>query len=189
MRSSVRKLIGTTTVATIVALFGLAGVASAGVMIPGEGAPANPGCNFTVTFNTPDGLVPAGATSVTATVTGAIGGNPSGVLVSLVLDGVAGTPKALNPDGTFVFGPQVISVPVDISISYTYGNKNAYSDFCIGPGGQSVVRVRAAGEVAARALAFTGSSDTTRNVLIGFAALMLGTVLVVGTRRRKHANA
>jgi hypothetical protein len=175
-------------VATIVAMFGLAGVASAGVMIPGEGAPANPGCNFTVTYNTADGLVPAGATSVTATITGAIGGNPNGVLVSLVLDGVAGPGKALTiPGGTFVFGPQVISVPVDISISYTYGNKNAYSDFCVGPGGQSVVRVRA-GEVA-RALAFTGSSDTTRNVLIGFAALMLGTVLVVGTRRRKHANA
>jgi LPXTG-motif cell wall-anchored protein len=49
------------------------------------------------------------------------------------------------------------------------------------------VRVRAAGWRGS-ALAFTGSSDTTRNVLIGFAALMLGTVLVVGSRRRKHAN-
>ncbi len=113
----------------------------------------------------------------------------SGVLVSLVVTGVPGTPKALNPDGTFVFGPTVFAVPVDFSISYTYGNRNAYSNFCIGPGGQSVVRIRPAAAEAARALAFTGSSDTTRNVLIGFATLMLGTVLVVGTRRRKNANA
>ncbi|MET0421419.1 MAG: hypothetical protein ABW073_06920 [Acidimicrobiia bacterium] len=176
-----------TTIATLVGVIGLAGVASAGTDL----MPPNPGCKFTFTINTPGGVVPPAPGPVSATITGAVGGDPSGVLVSLVLNGVIGPGKALNSDGSFTFGPQDIPVPVDISISYTYGNTNAYSDVCPDPGGQSVVRVRVAGEVAARAraLAFTGSSDTTRNVLIGFAALMLGTVLVVGTRRRKHANA
>jgi hypothetical protein len=179
-----------TTVATIVAMFGLASVASAGIeIIPGEGMPADPGCNFTLTINTVGGVVPPIPGPVNITVTGAVGGNPSGVLVSLVLDGVIGAGKPLGTGGSFVFGPQNVPVPMNVSISYSYGNQNAYTNLCLGPGGQSVVRIVPGAEAVARPLAFTGSSDTTRNVLIGFSALMVGTVLVVGSRRRKHSNA
>lgn len=185
MASRVRRLIGV-TVMTVV-LGGIAHAGAAGAVEPGEGAPPDPGCSFTVTVA--GGTVPPGATQATITVTGAIGGASSGAQVSLVLNGQPGEPVAVGPDGTFSFGPLVVSVPVDVSISYAFGNQNAYTNFCIGPGGQSVVRVAAGEVVRARALAFTGSDDTLRNVLIGVAAVVLGTVLVVGTRRRHRVKA
>ena len=189
MRNSVRTLIGTTTVATLVGIFGLAGVAAAGTSMPGGSTPADPGCVSAITFHTPGGEIPAGATSVSATITGSIGGDPSGVLVSLVLDGVVGPAQPLSSTGTFSFGPQDIKVPIDLSITYTYGNGSSYTNVCTDPSGENVVRIRAAGASATAALAFTGSSDTTRNVLFGVAALVLGTVLVFGARRRKHIDA
>jgi hypothetical protein len=193
--SWVRKLIGVTATALVAGTFAFAGVAGAGIMIePGEGAAQDPGCSFTVVINEPGGVIPAGATSTTITVTGAIGGDFSGALVSLVLNGQAGPPIAVNPgDGSFVFGPLVVALPLDVSISYSFGNENAYTNFCIGPGGQSVVRVQSGAVVrpaaVARSLAFTGSDDTTRNVLIGVAAVVLGTGLVMGTRRRNRIKA
>jgi hypothetical protein len=182
VRSSVRKLIGVTTIAALVGLFALAGVAGA-VVAPGEGAPPDPGCNYTITTTA------VSPTVMSITVTGAVGGDFAGAQVSLVVNGVVGTPQPVSAGGAFSFGPLQVPIPSDISVSYSYGNKNFYTNFCIGPAGESVVRIRAAGEEVSRALAFTGSSDTTRNVLIGFAALMIGTVLVVGTRRRKNVNA
>jgi hypothetical protein len=193
--SWVRKLIGVTATAVVAGSFALAGVAGAGIMVtPGEGAAPDPGCSFTLVINEPGGVVPAGATSTTITVTGAIGGDFSGALVTLVINGQAGPTTPVTADGTFAFGPLVVALPLDVSISYSFGNENAYTNFCLGPGGQSVIRVQAGTVVrpaaaAARALAFTGSNDTTRNVLIGVAAVVLGTVLVVGTRRRTRIKA
>jgi hypothetical protein len=195
--SWVRKLIGVTATALVAGSLAFAGTAGAGTdgMPGGPTPPPDPGCSFTVVINEPGGVVPEGATSTNITVTGAIGGDFSGALVSLLLNGSPVEEKAVNAgDGSFVFGPMQVSLPVDVSISYSFGNENAYTNFCIGPGGQSVVRVEA-GAVArpaaapGRALAFTGSDDTTRNVLIGIAAVVLGTVLVVGTRRRSRLKA
>ena len=194
MASRVRKLIGVTAIAMVAGTFALAGVAGAGLMIPGEGAPPDPGCSFAVVINEPGGVVPPGATTTNITVSGAIGGDFTGAEVTLLLDGIDSASQPVDPaNGSFVFGPLDVNVPVDVSISYSYGNENAYTNFCIGPGGQSVIRVEA-GAVArpaerARALAFTGSDDTTRNVLIGVAAVVLGTLLVVGTRRRHQVKA
>ena len=50
----------------------------------------------------------------------------------------------------------------------------------------AVVTVVGAG--ATRALAFTGSSSTLTYVLVGFAAVMFGGVLVLGTRRRRAST-
>ncbi|MET0919579.1 MAG: hypothetical protein ABWY77_00095 [Acidimicrobiia bacterium] len=198
MRSSLRKLIGATTIATLVGMFGLAGVASAGIMIPGEGEPPDPGCNFVLFVQTPTGLVdystftaglPVGTVNATVVAQGKIPTGFAGAKASLLVGGatVSGPTAVSAVDGSFTLGPVNVAVPSDISVSYTYGNQNAYGNTCAGPGGVAVVRVRSA--EAARALAFTGSSDTTRNVLIGVAALMVGAVLVVGSRRRKHVNA
>ena len=192
MTSWVRKLIGVTAMAVLVASFAFAGVAAAGIMVePGEGAPPDPGCSFTIGGLDANGQAPEGATSVSITVTGTIGGDPTGVIVDLLVGGVVVESQAAAANGSFFFGPRTVPVPTDVSISYSYGNENAYTNFCIGPGGQSVVRVNPAQVTrvpAARALAFTGSDDTTRNVLIGVAAIVLGTLLVVGTRRRSRVK-
>jgi LPXTG-motif cell wall-anchored protein len=89
------------------------------------------------------------------------------------------------PDGTTF---------IDFSISWTYGNQNAYNAACPTPGGQEVIRVQAEAASAttnrpgAAALAFTGSSDTPSYVLIGIAAIVVGAVLVVAARRRKQVS-
>jgi hypothetical protein len=182
----VRKLIGVTAMTLLVATFGVAGAAAA--VEPGEGAPPDPGCNFSVLPQTPDGQVPPGATEVSIVVSGTIGGEFDGAEVSLVLNGVVGTAQPVDATGGFSFGPLTIPVPSDVSVSYSYGNENFYTNFCLGPGGTSVVRV-VAGAVAARGpLAFTGSSGTASNVLIALAAIALGTVLVVATRRRSRVK-
>ncbi len=187
-----RKLIGVSAMALVVGAFAFAGTAGAGIMVDGEGAPPDPGCTFTVTVNDAGGVVPPPPGPVNITVTGSIGGDFAGALVTLVVNGVPGAATPVDPvNGSFVFGPLSVPVPSDVSISYSFGNENAYTNFCIGPGAQSVITV-AAGTVTrapARALAFTGSDDTTRNVLIGVAAVVLGTVLVVATRRRSRIRA
>ena len=78
-------------------------------------------------------------------------------------------------------------------MNFTFGNQNAYTAACAGVAGEVVVRVQAAQVtrppvVEAQALAFTGSSDTPMYVLIGIAAIVIGTVLVVAARRRSHLS-
>ncbi|MET0627328.1 MAG: LPXTG cell wall anchor domain-containing protein [Acidimicrobiia bacterium] len=189
MTSSVRKLISMTALA-LVASAALAGVASAGSM-PGV-PPTSPGtCTFELsgTGVGPDGTV----TSLPADVivSGAV---PAGAtVVQLFVAQPFGTPLVLNqsvaPVGNaYSFAPVHITVEADLSVSYLYGNENAYTTTCSGPGGLTVVRIRPAGAQAARPLAFTGSNDTMQYVLIGIAALAIGSVLVVGARRRNRVH-
>ena len=194
MASSVRKLLGVTVMAVMAGTFAFAGVAAAGTdgMPGGPTPPPDPGCSFSIVVNTPGGVVPQPPGPVSITVSGAIGGDFTGAIVTLLVDGGPADSQAVNAsDGSFVFGPLNVPVPSDVSIEYSYGNENAYTNFCIGPGGQSVVRISPAALAAAvaRPLAFTGSSDTTRNVLIAIAAIVFGTLLVVGTRRRSSVKA
>jgi LPXTG-motif cell wall-anchored protein len=86
----------------------------------------------------------------------------------------------------------------DISVGYVTTDGNAYTAACGTAGGEIVVRVTVEGATAARpaaapaaaakALAFTGSSDTPSYVLIGIAAIVVGAVLVVAARRRSQVS-
>jgi LPXTG-motif cell wall-anchored protein len=146
--------------------------------------PPSPGpCTFTVSPN------PVDTFPADVTVSGTA---PSGVTVTVFVNGAA--------DGSSVASGGQFSIPVhltaasDISVNYTFGNKNAYSTGCAGPGGATVVRVSAQeaqraqqGQQAAQ-LAFTGSNNTPSFILIGVAALIVGIVLTVGARRRARVN-
>jgi LPXTG-motif cell wall-anchored protein len=126
--------------------------------------------------------------------------------VVLFVDGAPATPNGPtdvvetdpNPDGSYTLLYTVTSVPADgsglpLSVNFTFGNQNAYSAVCTGPGGITVIRVKVQTSPAeaakpAAALAFTGSSDTPSYVLIGIAAIVVGAVLVVAARRRSQVS-
>lgn len=91
-------------------------------------------------------------------------------------------------DGKYAFPAITLAGPSEFSVGFLYGDLNAYTATCSDPSGSNVIRIRVADATAARSLAFTGSSDTMRNVLIGLAAIALGLVLVVGARRRHHVD-
>jgi len=175
MGSTLRRLAAASVVG-LVAVFVLAPPASAGT----GGAPTSPGaCTFEVTGTFPNltvhGTTPAADVQVTAYF------QADGSATQSVI----GTTHLTN-GGPWSFAFTAPS-PGNVSANYTYGNKNAYTTGCIGPGGITVIHVGA--EEAARNLAFTGSSHTTTYVLIGLAALALGTVLVIGARRRSRVDA
>jgi hypothetical protein len=199
VHSSVRKITGLTILALLASSFAFASVATA--------AETDPGCAFDVTATDANGArvdlsaVPGGTTKnipasgdLQITVTGLVSGAADGTQVSLVLDGDVQAPQAVNSNGSFTIGPVAVTSPVEVGVQYSLGDGNLYTKVCVDPGGQTVVRVggasaSVAGASAARSLAFTGSSDATRNALLGLAALLLGTVLVIGTRRRKRIDA
>lgn len=147
--------------------------------VPGETGFVNtpPACVFTVD--------PASSTTfpVVVTVAGSMTPVPAPAsTVTLYLDGVAQPTKTTDAAGKFSFTGVTIPLSTTaITVNYTYGNKNAYTAICAGVLGETVIRVKAE----AVALAFTGSSSNTPTyVLFGFAAVVLGLVMVVGVRRR-----
>jgi LPXTG-motif cell wall-anchored protein len=209
VRKSVRKFVG-------VALVGLLGALALPMLAAGAQTtttngsagsggvpPAPPGvCTFDVTPNP----VPSVPFQVTVTGTAPTTDNTH---VVLFVDGVAATPNAPSdvvatdpgPTGAYTLLYTVTTMPaggagVPLSVNFTFGNQNAYSSGCTGPGGEVVVRVTVAVSPAnvtkpaeqAAALAFTGSSDTPSFVLIGIAAIVVGAVLVVAARRRKQVS-
>ena len=184
VRNTVRKLMG-------VAVIGAIGAFAASPMLPASAgtmeAPASPGpCTFTV-----DSSAFPGSVTVNGTVPGA------DVHVNVFFQAAAGgannivASTDLPTGGNFSlsFAPSGLG---NVSVNYTYGNKNAYTTGCSGPGGitveaAAVSRTNPTAATAA-ALAFTGSSNTPSYVLIGLAAIVLGIVLVVAARRRSHIN-
>jgi LPXTG-motif cell wall-anchored protein len=174
----------------VVAVLALASSAGALVAVdpdPSTPAPSPGPCVFNVT--------PTGST--TFPVIGAVvsGTAPAGVTAILFLDGVPqgvtqNSPQLVGAGGTFSFpNVTVASSSTAITVNYTYagspaqgyGPKNAYTTICASPLGDVVIRVKAE----AATLAFTGSSSNTPTyVLVGFAAIVLGLVMVVGVRRR-----
>lgn len=91
--------------------------------------------------------------------------------------------------GTFHSADFAVTPPVDISATFTLAGSN-YATGCANSEGLLVTRVDA--EVVAaqqqRALAFTGSNNTTSFVLIGVTAVIVGIVLTVGARRRSRVS-
>jgi LPXTG-motif cell wall-anchored protein len=153
--------------------------------IPGEGTvpPPPPG---DCTYSSPTTV---NAIGDTITITGSA---PAGVTVQLFVNG-AQTPsqEVVLPDTpafpTFSFDLQISGDPTSFTLSYLYGNKNAYTATCSGIEGALVTRITVASQNAGR-LAFTGSSETPAYVFVGLAALVLGAVFVVAARRRARTD-
>ena len=176
--------------AVIGALFALPMLSAGAQVIPGEGAPPTPDCVILSLEPNPVQGFPA-----TITVTGTLS-LPAHLTLYATTPPVTGTKVAIaNQDagaGNFSISGQ-ISGESDVSLGITFGNENAYTGACATPGGDIVIRVKAAqaskqAAGAAGALAFTGSSDTPSYVLIGIAAIVVGAVLVVAARRRSHLS-
>jgi LPXTG-motif cell wall-anchored protein len=206
VRNAVRKFVG-------VALVGLLGALALPMLAAGaqtngstgeNGVPPDPpgACTFNVTPN-PVAAVP---TQVTISGTAPTTDN---TLVVLFVNGVPAVAQSASDvvsvtptaGGAYTLLYTINSLPADgsglpLSVNFTFGNQNAYSAVCTGPGGITVIRVKAT-EAAkpavtpaaqAQALAFTGSSDTPSYVLIGIAAIVVGAVLVVAARRRSQVS-
>ena len=187
MRSTLRRLIGVTALVMLVGATVLATTAAALTPPPGEGQPASPGtCFFAASTDT----VPAGAGTVSITVS--VTQLPvvdEAFTVQLFFKGnVVQTHNVpANVQGApFSFAPITAQVGDTIAVNYILRGVSTYSTSCGSVAGE-VITVKAA---AVTALAFTGSSSNTMtHVLIALAAIVFGTVLVVGTRRRNHVRA
>jgi hypothetical protein len=181
---TVRRLIGMTALAVLVAGTLFATAAGALEPPPGEGQPTSPGACF---FGL-DSTVP-GPVTVTVSVLPTIDEpltlqlfHNGAVVQSIVVNPPPALPISFNPINT-VNGDT-------ISVNYILRGVSTYSTGCDSPLG-TVVTIQVAGEnvaVGPSRLAFTGSSNTTRNALIAFAAIMFGAVLVIGTRRRSSVR-
>jgi LPXTG-motif cell wall-anchored protein len=192
VRNPVRKFVGVALMGVIGALFALPLAAAGAQTVPGEGAPPTPDC---VILSVAPNPTPFPATiTVTGTVSSAVH-----LTLYATTPPLTGTKVAIaNQDvaaGNFSISGEV-TAESDISLGITFGNENAYTGACATPGGEVVVRVKsataskpaAAPAAAAKALAFTGSSETPSYVLIGIAALVVGAVLVVAARRRSDLS-
>jgi LPXTG-motif cell wall-anchored protein len=188
VRSWARRSIGVVAVAAIALTVVCASAASALSPAPGEGQPASPGiCVWAFTPAAADGGMEPGSVSVSITSLPTI---DESLTVQLFLDGnVVQSRVVTPPPGLPVdFAPITVADGDSVSVNYILRSVSTYSTVCATVGGESVVRVRALGAQASR-LAFTGSSHTSTMVLVAVAALVLGLVLVVGARRRRHVNA
>jgi LPXTG-motif cell wall-anchored protein len=164
--------------------------AGAQEFVPGEGAPPTPEC--IVTSFEPS--APVSQFPVTVTLKGTIDASAT---LTLLGQTPPGSPPVVLDEQDVVAGSFSISGSVDgpsaITLGITFGPEDAYAAACATVGGVEVFNVEAATAVrppaaAAKALAFTGSSDTPSYVLIGIAAIVVGAVLVVAARRRKQIS-
>jgi LPXTG-motif cell wall-anchored protein len=197
VRNPVRKMVGVALMAVLAALAlpMLAAGAQTNGSTGSDGVPPDPPGDCVILSVTPNPITALG-TQVTVTGTAPSTDNTTVVLYA---NGIPATPNGagdvvtqLVTDGTFTLKYTVTAAPVDLSVNFTFGNQNAYTSGCATPGGEVVVRVTLEAEQVAKppaaALAFTGSSDTPSYVLIGIAAIVVGTVLVVAARRRKQVS-
>ncbi len=180
MRSPVRKLIGVAVVGTLGALFAMP-MLTAGA----QTEPAPPG-DCVILSVTPN---PVPDFPAVVTVSGTA---PNGVHLTLYAQAplpngpVVAVAEQDVTNGTWSLQVHVTE-PTNVSANYTFGNKNAYTAGCATPSGDVVIHIDKAAN-AAKALAYTGSSNTPSFVLIGVAALVLGAVLIMAARRRSQVS-
>jgi len=196
VRNPVRKMVGVALMAVLAALAlpMLAAGAQTNGSTGSDGVPPPPPGDCTILSVTPNPITALG-TQVTVTGTAPSTDNTTVVLyangIPATANGAGDVVSQPVTDGTFTLKYTVTAAPVDLSVNFTYGNQNAYTSGCATPGGEVVVRVTLEAEQVSKpaaALAFTGSSDTPSYVLIGIAAIVVGTVLVVAARRRKQVS-
>jgi LPXTG-motif cell wall-anchored protein len=147
----------------------------AGIALPlasaGAGTTTTGSCTFTVTPTT----LPSGGGSVTVSGTA-----PEGSTITVFKNGVKDGTTTAADDGSWSI---VVSVTATTDITVSFGTNYPPAACAPGP-----IRVTVAAAVTpAQQLAFTGSSNTLTYVLAALAAITLGTILVVGVRRRREA--
>jgi LPXTG-motif cell wall-anchored protein len=125
-------------------------------------------CSFTVSPTT----LPNGGGTVTVTGTA-----PAGSSITVFESGTQVATTTANSSGAWSV---TVTVTATTDISASFGSAPYPLNACTTVSGHVVV----AGAVIA--LAFTGSSHTTTYVLIGVAAFVVGLVLLVAARRRRH---
>jgi LPXTG-motif cell wall-anchored protein len=132
-------------------------------------------------------VVPAGGADIT--VSGTAPGGVGPVHIQLFVNGVSKDSDDVAAGAQFSLSASVHAGD-RITVGWTTTGGSAYTGGCQDPSGHSEFIVQLAGEQAQRAaaLAFTGSSNTPSYVLIGVAAVALGTVLVIAGRRRRRVS-
>ncbi|MFI5047452.1 MAG: LPXTG cell wall anchor domain-containing protein [Acidimicrobiia bacterium] len=173
-------------VSTVLATVAFASGAAALSPPKGEGQPASPGvCTFAVAPLAPDGSLQPGSVTVSVTALPTI---DESLTVQLFLNGAVTQSRAVSPPPALpvTFTPINVITGDSIAVNYILRGVSTYSTVCATVEGQTAIRV---GGIQAARLAFTGSSNTSTMVLVAVAAMVLGLVLVVGTRRRRHVNA
>ena len=183
MRHPVRKLMGAVMVGALGALVALSSVAGAQTAGEGGVAPAAPGdCSVSVDQTNFPSIVVSGTAPAADVV----------VTAYFLADGASGQTVIgsvhLANGGPFSFPFDTGGASGEVSASYTFGNKNAYTAACLGPGGILSIRVSKEEVIRPASLAFTGSSDTPSFVLIGAGAVVVGLVLVFAARRRRRVD-
>ena len=145
----------------------------AGVALPLASAGAQTTTTGSCTFAVTPTTLPSGGGSVTVSGTA-----PAGSTITVFKNGVADGTTTTATNGSWSI---VVSVKATTDITVSFGTNYPPAACAPGP-----VRVTV-GAAAAQQLAFTGSSNTWTYVLAALAAIALGTILVVGVRRRREA--
>lgn len=131
---------------------------------------------FECTFSVPTTTLAAPGGSVTVSGTA-----PGSAFVRVFVNGVeAATTTAASGTGAWS-----VNVVITATSEVTVALDGYPTTPCSGVGGQGVF---VGGISATKNLSLTGSSATRQLVLIGIAALSIGIVLVVGSRRRLHVH-
>ena len=133
---------------------------------------------FTCDFTTTPETLPVGGGTVSVKGT-APGDTDVHITVTSTTDGTQ-TATAHSNATTGAWGPVDFHITSTATVSVTLAPFYP-ATLCIGPASVAV-------ESAAAALPRTGSNDTKPFVLIGAALLVVGTVLVVATRRRERTR-
>ena len=181
-----RRLIAVLALSTLLVMVVLASSAVALTPPPGQGRPASPGvCQFAIAPVDATGAVGPGSVTVSVIALPTI---DESLLVQLFVNGSVAQSRSVTPPPALpvVFAPITVVTGDTISANYILRGVSTYSTVCATASGQTVVRV---GGAQATRLAFTGSSNTSTMVLVAVSALALGTVFLVGARRRRGVNA
>jgi LPXTG-motif cell wall-anchored protein len=131
---------------------------------------------FTCSYDLSSTALAAGGGPVTVS-----GIAPADTDVHVLVNGVDQLPPAHSDPTTGAFS-KVVTITTTSTIQVTLG-ANYLTTVCVGPASVSVESA-----AAAAALPRTGSNDTKPFVLIGVALLVVGTVLVIATRRRERTR-
>jgi len=175
---NVRKLLVITGIAMLGA-FLVGGTSIAGAQTPPTTTTTIPfTCDFTTT---PATLGPAGGT---VSVSGTAPANTDvHVTVQNATEGTQ-TKTVTSDSTTGNWGPVDFNITSTASVTVTLAPFYPATT-CVGP---AEVAVEAANAAQTQALPRTGSNDTKPFVLVGAAAVLVGLVLVVASRRRNNAR-
>jgi LPXTG-motif cell wall-anchored protein len=168
---TMRRLLAIAGITAMTALVG------AGIVAAPAGAQAQAQV-FTCTFSVSATDLAAGGGPVQVS-----GFAPADTKVHVLVNGVEqATAQSSKTDGAW--GPVTVTITTTSDVRVTI-EQDYPATPCIGPGGTDVQRVTVAGT---KALATTGSNNTTTYVLVGVVLLVTGLALAIAARRREYTH-